>query len=300
MRGSLQPEYTGLTCSLYSKNAANNTEDQRYLREASPSFSFVAMILRITLLQLSLLSLLLLPIQHSVSQIVNTEAKRFQNQDKGFTGEQSLTLMYRDWNGPLLSFGHDGRIDFRTKNNNLMLLTNYSILRIGDDGDRLSAGFAHLRNTYHTETIVDIEAFSQLQRSWRQSLAYRSLTGAGPRFTIYEGDSGRVSAHAGIAYMFEYEQIQDTSITNLDHRGSTYLNLALNVPEILTLSNTFYFQTNLRAFEDYRVLNQSKLSFEITEHFTTDFFFSVFYDTRPPLDLPRTFWNFSSGVGVKW
>ncbi|MFW5658386.1 MAG: DUF481 domain-containing protein [Bacteroidota bacterium] len=258
------------------------------------------MLLRAVLLQLSLLFVLLLPIQRSVSQIVNTEAKRFQNQEKGLSGEQSLTLMYRDWNGPLLSFGHEGRIGYGSKRNKLLLLTHYAILRTGDDGDRLSEGFAHLRNTYHTETIVAMEAFTQLQRSWRQSLAYRSLTGVGPRLTIYEGDSGRVSAHAGMAYMFEYEQIQDTSITNLAHRGSAYLNLALNVPEILTLSNTFYFQPNLQAFADYRLLNQSKLSFEITEHFTTDFFISVFYDTRPPLELPRTFWNFSSGVGLKW
>ena len=246
------------------------------------------------------LSALLFTLQHGLSQIVNTEAKRFQEQDKGFAGQQSLAFGYRDWNGALLTLSYDGRMDYTFKQNRLLLLTNYSILRIGDNADRLSAGFAHLRNTYYTNSFVAVEAFSQVQRTWRQALALRSLTGAGPRFTLYEQDSGKVSAHAGVAYMFEYEQIEDTSITNMDHRGSSYINLAVNIPEVFDLSNTFYFQPNLRAFADFRLLNQTKLSLKVTEHISADFFFSVFYDTRPPLDLPRTFWNFSSGLGVNW
>ena len=96
--------------------------------------------------------------------------------------------------------------------------------------------------------------------------------------------------------MYEYEELSDPEITNKDNRLSSYFTFTLAPVKTISLRNTTYAQPKMEDFKDYRLANNTVLSFGITNNLRFTTVFSFLYDSRPPLDVPTINYQVKNGL----
>lgn len=230
------------------------------------------------------------------AQIVNTEAVRMAVQDTGWSVRQTAGFSLLENDGRIFRLNHAGRIQYRRPKHRVMLITNYSLLFEKDEEDLVNNGFAHLRYTFYPKKRLGIEAFEQAQRNTIQDLAFRNLTGAGVRVEALALDSIPFYINAGATYMLEYETLLDTVDRKIDHRASFYLNMAWRWKNRLQISHTTYIQPRVQDWRDARVFTQTNFDVFVTDRVAITNAFELFYDTAPPVEVPKTFFSLLTGV----
>lgn len=218
------------------------------------------------------------------AQMVNIESQRMQTDSLRRAGHFNLSLSYQENNNAKF-FTAKSALMLQYKSKSLkdifMVIGNYDLAQ-GNTTDFSNSGFAHFRYTRKLNSWLRWEAFSQVQYNKLLSVGMRWLTGTGPRFKLL-GAKNAV-AYFGTLYMYEYEEVTGTQPEiHRDHRLSSYLTMTFGFPKISgELVSTTYFQPRLNQLDDFRLMQQTQLVFNITKKFKWATGFSFLYDAFPP------------------
>jgi hypothetical protein len=218
------------------------------------------------------------------AQIVNIESQRIQSDSVRHVLISDVTLTLRETDGESFrAIQTNLTTQYKSKNyKNLWLFVggiDYSALnetRIADNH------LLHLRFNRKWGRRLRIEGFQQIQSSPLTGIAFRSLSGTGPRLKVQSGS--QIAAYFGSLYMFEWEKVigSEANIGRF-HRLSTYLSGSWRSrDDNREFSCIGYYQPNLGRWRDYRLSFQSVLSIKIIRHFSLTANLSLSYDAEPP------------------
>jgi len=224
-----------------------------------------------------IISILFLLMAGSVSAQVNTEKMRLGLTESGMAGQLELNYSLVRGNSELTSVGFSPNLVWRQGSFQTFTLNN--ITRVEDeDNSIINKGFSHLRLNYFLSQKLIVEMFLQAQYDRSQDLSHRYLAGAGLRYLPVRKDSLLIAL--GVAAMFEQEQLSSGDKSDLI-RSSNYLSVNL-IRNLLTISNTIYFQPALKDFKDARLLIQSSVEVRIVKNLSLTTSLHYFHDSRPP------------------
>jgi hypothetical protein len=228
------------------------------------------------------------------AQIINTERLRLNTREEGWAGRISFNLNLIKNTRQITQIGLNGGVEYVKKRHRFLTLSNLLQNRVGDD-NLVNNGFQHLRYNFELSPWLISEAFSQVQFNVIQKIRVRALNGGGLRFRVVETDT--FSFFLGTTYMFEYEELKDSlSTINRDHRQSSYLSFNYRFNDVFRVEHITYFQPKWLDFGDFRLSSETRLSFQVTEKLAFSISYDFLYDTRPPEDLPTTFYTIRNSL----
>ncbi len=221
-------------------------------------------------------------------QIVNIESKRFEDDMDGWFGSVDFNLNYTKNTKEVWQGGNRVRVQRNKSHHSFLILSDLSLVRVNSDFF-LNRGFAHFRfdQSFNEKERFWLEAFQQGMYNQIQRMKFRSLTGIGARYEIFDNDSLDLSI--GVAGMYEYEEITDPE--NLETptsqllRLSSYLAFDVNVGKVMRFNTIVYYQPAAADFSDYRISNESTLFFHISNHLSFKVIYSMVYDAKPPINV---------------
>jgi hypothetical protein len=240
-----------------------------------------------------IISIFLLFTSHLFGQVINIEKKRIITDTTGISGNIGVNFSSAKTTRTFTIFSFNGHLQYKTEKNLFLLLGNVDWLKAGD-AKFDNRGFAHFRYNYKVNPVVRLEAFTQVQFNRLLKIDQRNLNGLGIRLKLSELE--RAKFYFGLAYMNEYEVLEEPAEINTDHRASSYLTFTLIPETTVTLSNTTYIQPKLDDLEDYRLNNDTNLSFQITEHLKFVAVLNFLYDANPPIDVPNLVYTVKNGL----
>lgn len=171
-----------------------------------------------------------------------------------------------------------------------------SFTRLNSGGEWENCGQFKIIGISETEFVVvandkiavahfkDLEKGKSIKYKWEElSEAKKSLV-------------NRFKLHIAILYMYEYEELENTSIINRDHRISSYVSLSLKLAKNLELINTTYFQPKINDIEDYRIASQTSLNLLISKRLKYKLSYNYLFDANPPSGITSDVYSFMNGI----
>lgn len=159
------------------------------------------------------------------------------------------------------------------------------------NNDVLNNGFQHFRYNYELTKVVTVEAFVQYQFNQIREIDRRILVGAGPRFTLIDADSIKVSI--GVQMMREWEK---TDSYHYNFRSSNYLSINWQINKHLRFISTTYYQPLVKDFDNYRISHESGLLVPISKKFNIELSYELLYDTDAPEGVSKTMYSLFTGL----
>ncbi len=227
-------------------------------------------------------------------QIVNIEQARIRTDTIGWTGHTDLNFQTIKYEEVLYNVGLKGSAQWKNEKKLWLLLGDVSYAASTNEVFN-NSGLLHLRFNRKLNSKVKWEAFSQLQYNQLLALNYRLLNGTGFRFSIVNKESTRL--YSGTLLMQELENIRGLYKNTSDFRLSNYVSMNLNKKQ-WAYSSTVYFQPRLDFWKDYRVSGQHTVSTSLGHHLRLKFELSHFYDSNPPLNVPKSTVMTNVGLGI--
>jgi hypothetical protein len=227
-------------------------------------------------------------------QIVNIEQARIRTDTIGWTGHTDLNFQTIKYEEVLYNVGLKGSAQWKNEKKLWLLLGDVSYAASTNEVFN-NSGLLHLRFNRKLNSKVKWEAFSQLQYNQLLALNYRLLNGTGFRFSIVNKESTRL--YTGTLLMQELENIRGLYKNTSDFRLSNYVSMNLNKKQ-WAYSSTVYFQPRLDFWKDYRVSGQHTVSTSLGHHLRLKFELSHFYDSNPPLNVPKSTVMTNVGLGI--
>ncbi len=241
-----------------------------------------------------------LPCSTAFSQ-VNTEALRPETGDDGMSGNVSISITTKTGNVDYFDASVSAGAAYQWGHNLLFASASgrYAAKRTRDD--RIDSPDDDLLSTdsrYSNSQLVAArynrllgslttgEAFVQVEYNEFLMMDLRTLAGLGLRLLLVDDD--KASAYAGTGYMAEYERLDPDEISSFEqqvtlaHRMTNYVTFSISPSDNSSISSTSYFQPCIDNPVDYRILNESSLSLELTERLAWTLSFYLRYDSDPP------------------
>ncbi len=246
-----------------------------------------------------LLTLLLLIFTGARGQVVNIESRRLSTDSVRFVGDFNLALLLNSTNGKSITTIRGNIVaQWKSKNYRHLFLAsaNYDLAK-AEEENFVNNFYIHFRYNYKINTWLRWEAFVQSQTNEPLGIRFRQLVGTGPRFKIQLDPHKDI--YIGTAYMYEYEKTIPPYTTTLNlHRWSNYGSLNIHIPKLNgSIISTVYYQPVFSDFSDFRIMNDTKVDFNLTAKWRVYTRFSYLYDSRPPETIRKTALNFEQGFG---
>lgn len=233
----------------------------------------------------------------SEGQIVNMESKRIATDTTGFSGKMGISLAAARFTQSFVAADISGQVQYKTDKNLYLLVGDFQIVNAGGESFN-NSGFGHFRFNRKLSKVIRGELFTQIQYNSVTKIERRVLNGIGLRFKLSQFETAKI--YWGIAYMYEYEEVNDPDELNKDNRLSSYFTFTLAPVKTITFRNTTYAQPKLAEFKDYRIANNTVLNFGITKNLKFTTVFSFLYDSRPPVDIPTINYQIKNGLHYKF
>lgn len=174
---------------------------------------------------------------------------------------------------------------------------------LNESGNTLNnVGFIHLRHNYVLNNFMKTFAFYQAQYNNIIFLEQRHLAGVGIRLGFHKN---HFDFAVLIGAMYEHEDLDEDfllpneqSISNLA-RTATAVSVKYDHKSTHIISTT-YFQMDLGNFNDFRILNDTEIRFQITKHFSIFNVFEIRFDSQQPLMLESYDLTNSVGIGINY
>lgn len=227
------------------------------------------------------------------AQIVNIESKRIATDTTGFSGNVGVSLAASQFTKTFVAGQFASQVQWKTNRNVYLIVSDFQIVNAGGESFN-NSGFGHFRFNRKLSRKVRFELFTQLQYNSVTKISSRFINGIGLRFKLSPYENAKI--YWGAAIMYEYEKLSSPEILNKDIRLSSYMTFTLIPVETITFRNTTYAQPLTANFKDFRLANNTRLSFGITKQlkFTTDF--SFLYDSKPPSEVPQINYQVRNGL----
>lgn len=157
--------------------------------------------------------------------------------------------------------------------------------------------YSHVRRIHALTSKMDWELFAQLENDKFSRLSLRAITGLGLRFSMYK--TPRSVIYLGLGGFYNYEDIQDKenlsdSGTQQNIKGNVYLVLQKKLLENVTLISTTYLHPVLREPNDFRLLEEGKIKFHLSNKLSLNLNVQIKHDNRPPQLVEKTDINYST------
>lgn len=238
---------------------------------------------------------------HLQSQ-VNIESLRKELDDTGFSGLVNLSLSIQTGSVDKQELSGNAQINYSQPSYYSLLIVEESLGWL--DGNRFSnSGLAHLRFVYRTKSIFNPETFIQGNYNKERKLLERYLVGAGVRMNLLSSENKLFSI--GVAAMYESEKFdvinelgQNPRVN--DWRGSSYLSLSFFLNNDLRISKVSYYQPRLDNFSDFRILNNTQMSFTLFDPIVFNLTFNLLYDSEPVEGVVKLDTRTRFGLGVRF
>ncbi|MEO1518430.1 MAG: DUF481 domain-containing protein [Bacteroidota bacterium] len=244
------------------------------------------------------LLILYLPLA-SNAQIVDIESKRGNLVDtSGLFGFTDLSFNLVSNTRQIISVKGAVRLEWIQNKYKILSLSNYNLIRVNDERF-VNNAFQHLRYTRKLGKHLAWESFGQLQENEQIRIQLRGLLGTGPRFQLFRKKKQQI--YLGVMYMYEYNEISDTTFIQRDHRLSTYLSLVLQPSSNFSISSTSYVQPEIVEPGDIRLSSTNAFRFKITNQLSFQVTFSITYDSQLSKEaegVPST--NYQLLNGLRW
>ncbi|MFH0866166.1 MAG: DUF481 domain-containing protein [Bacteroidota bacterium] len=231
------------------------------------------------------------------SQVLNIEEERIKTDTTGWAGDAVVSFQLLKSDDQLVDLGTRLHLQYKTKRSLYLMLSDYSFVKAGAD-EYANSGFQHLRYNYKIKDWYTWEAFTQAQFNKVLSLKFRGLMGTGPRFKVIKTKSFRL--YFAWLYMFEYEEIEQNSEINRNHRISSYVSFSWKLNDVLSLVNTTYYQPMINNFSDFRISAQTDLKIKISGKFSFSLGYNHYYDTDPPEGVVNTIYSLDNKLSFEF
>ncbi|WP_343485544.1 DUF481 domain-containing protein [Allomuricauda sp. d1] len=244
---------------------------------------------------LKLLALAILIGIQAHGQIVNVESLRKVTDTSKWSGNMSLDVSLIKNRNDIFKITNRAHLQYRNKKNLYLIVTNLNFQQL-DSSKFVNSGTIHLRYNYKFRPKTAWEVFFQSQYDAVSNIELRSLVGTGPRFKL--GASEKYKFYLGSLVMYEYEKSTETFGINInrDVRGSAYLSFSLYPSDQVSMVSTTYYQPKISMFSDYRISNETSLTFTIYKGLGFKSTFNLLFDAFPPTGVPRTQYTWTNGV----
>lgn len=213
---------------------------------------------------------------------VNVESMRTDGSKNGLKGDIGFTFTTINGNTDVNLFSLTTNLDYNRPRDKYMIRLNCSNV-----DEFINKGFIHVRwNTTLKDNSV-LEAFSQYQYDQQQDLEKRILVGWGLRYEIYK------DVFVGVGLMNEQEWLTSGEYSNVV-RSTNYISMKL----FDSFSSTTYWQPESDPdwHGDYRVLNESKLSYKLRDNLSYEVTYNFKYDSQPPNEVKNQDHEFVNGL----
>tara|TARA_B100000586_G_C20064095_1_gene407647 strand:+ start:128 stop:895 length:768 start_codon:yes stop_codon:yes gene_type:complete len=230
---------------------------------------------------------------------VNTESMRKEDAEEGFTNTMGFEFGFEKSDQEVLEIAGEYRIDYFSPGGlHAFLIMNYEngYEKESDEKNTIvNKGFRHLRMTKNISPSLYIELFTQTGFNDFLLIKDRKLYGSGLRYKAMEKE--KINAFIGIGMMKEDEKydLESDRMKSL-YRSTNYLRWQLNIGENTVLNNTAYYQLDTSEPNDYRLLYDGDLEFELNEKLTFTFTLNYRYDSEPHGTLGKTYIQVNNGI----
>jgi len=169
--------------------------------------------------------------------------------------------------------------------------------------------FGQLRHNAALTEKIKTFGFYQLQSNNVLLLLRRQLAGGGIRMDLLRSKADSVgnrtfSMSVMIGAMYEEELLdQDKVETGVAFheealRMTNSLGFSYQISPTAKLVSTTYYQPDLEAFDDFRLLTDADLQVKISKHFAVSINGEYRYDSHPPLPLKQSDYQLSAGLDI--
>ncbi|MBN1351635.1 DUF481 domain-containing protein [candidate division KSB1 bacterium] len=234
---------------------------------------------------------------------VNTENLRKNDLSHGFHTAIQFDVSAVSGNSEFSKLTGSARTDWISKRMYLFGVVKY---QRGIQANKvfLNKGFIHIRSIHRVTRFLYIEEFIQKEFNDFILLIGRNLAGTGLRTALIRSEdalkkSGLMQLYLGNGFMWENEKINSRPIMSTDvFRSTNYLSFCLNLDPRVALRLVGYYQVRMINFNDYRILLESGLVFNLTKSLTFQTAIDLRYDNEPPKHIKRHDLELTNGIRI--
>ncbi len=232
---------------------------------------------------------------------VNTEKMRKSAKVDGYHFSLQWGLGIAGGNSDYVNTDLEGRIDYLDTNVHAFVIGSYGYME-GEKTILSNRSFAHARLVYDINDIFAPELFMQKEFNRLISLSDRNIAGAGIRIhpvssALVPDSSTKVNLYLGIGTMYEYEEYKkDIPPEKELLRSTNYLNFNIELANKTKLSIITYYQFDTGNPDDYRILSETSLSFDITGFMKFIAEFNYRFDSEPSPGIENFDYKVQNGI----
>ncbi len=235
----------------------------------------------------------------------NTEILRIVKPD-GFYNLIDFEAGYHSGNSNYIKINGTYRLDYVAAPLQSFFIANIEY-KEGNEITITDNGFLHLRSMLKALPKFDVEVFLQKEYDDFIMLQDRQLAGIGirynPIFYKFGSDtSGLIDFNIATGIMYEYELFERENFSNTSEliRSTSYASLKIFLDKITNFSTVIYFQPSLEDKIDYRILNETRITFNIYKNFSI-FINTVYrFDNRPRPTILNYDFELTNGISINF
>lgn len=231
--------------------------------------------------------------------IVNVLAPKIGEQPNGFT--LSLGESFSGSGGNVDGFRFKSNLGFRLQNEDHTLYTVGSA-SVGKSEGVLNSesAFGHFRYRWTFYEPISLVTFVQGSHDRFRRLVLRAVAGAGAEVRLFR--LKQIEWFGAIALMPEWEVLNDGVVDDQGYgtRMSSYITQAYSLTGNLTIGNTTFYQPQIMAWGDFRLLNDFLLAYKLNKYFSIRFTVNILYDSKPPPEVEKMDWRVSHGINFSY
>jgi hypothetical protein len=243
---------------------------------------------------LLLFFLFVLNLNFGSAQIINIESQRLNSYSQGWAGNVHLNVNHIKNKDEFVEIRNRSNVRYRWNNKTAMLITNLALVRTNRESI-LNEGFQHIRYNVDSKENERFswETYEQVQYNRILNLALRVNVGTGARYRFLDRDTLRM--YAGASVMYEYEK-EIPLVEHHDIRMNLYYLINFNFLKRFQLAGILYYQPKPSDNRDYRLSTEVSFNVIVTEKISFNSAVRLFYDSRPPPNVPEFFYRFENGL----
>ena len=245
----------------------------------------------------SVLSILLLLCSHDViAQIVYLGSPEFKSDSTTVYSENSANIKYNDNDGAnVLEINVSSANHFRStdRKKSMQLAGNFKWIRT-DQANLLNRWLLFTQLNYHATSTFTWATILQTQRNRNLDVNERNLIGLGGVWHIIQGTVFRMSLTNYT--LLEFEKADNMNYETFYRHSMRFSWRMALYDNHLIAQHRLYVQPLYNDMQDYKLLNQFRLDFPITEHFMLFAFAEYYLDRLTPKNRSQHYTEFQLGL----
>ena len=241
------------------------------------------------MIRLIVIFILIVGVSSVFGQILNVEKRRGEVEENGWHGNIDFSAKYTENTKSIFELYNKSTINYKKDSVVYLLLTDLKMIKKNNES-LINKGVIHVRRIQelnNTEYIKS-EFFGQLQFNGIQKIKQRFLLGSGARIKLIGNDT--INCNFSLGGMYEYEE---TTIETFHHalRLTSYISFNWNIRDKWKLRLINYYQPKVNRVIDYRLSNETSLSYQVSKEVSIVGIYNLLYDSSPVLEIPNNIYS---------